>query len=112
MRAILGDSFAEIVVMSVIFEVDEGVAGFFRSKAVFCGGIFRDWLTSESMPGPASVVRKRVRLPVSERKRDKIMQDDRAKIRIRFMIFMIRDTPYVLIAISLGENGRNSNTLL
>lgn len=111
MRAILGDSFAEIVVMSVIFEVDEGVAGFFRSKAVFCGGIFRDWLTSESMPGPASVVRKRVRLPVSERKRDKIMQDDRAKIRIRFIIF-IRDTPYVLIAISLGENDRNSNTLL
>ena len=86
MRAILGDSFAEIVVMSVIFEVDEGVAGFFRSKAVFCGGIFRDWLTSESMPGPASVVRKR----------DKIMQDDRAKIRIRFIIFMIRDTPYIL----------------
>ncbi len=104
MRAILGDSFAEIVVMSVIFEVDEGVAGFFRSKAVFCGGIFRDWLTSESMPGPASVVRKRVRLPVSERKRDKIMQDDRAKIRIRFIIFMIRDTPYVLIIAILVNN--------
>ena len=103
-RAILGDSFAEIVVMSVIFEVDEGVAGFFRSKAVFCGGIFRDWLTSESMPGPASVVRKRVRLPVSERKRDKIMQDDRAKIRIRFIIFMIRDTPYVLIIAILVNN--------
>ena len=95
-RAIRGDSFAEIVVMSVILEVVEGVAEFFRSKAVFWGLIFRDWLTSESMPGPASVVRKRVRLSVSERKRDKIMHDDREKIRIRFIIFMIQDTPYVL----------------